>query len=330
MKTANRSELYGCTENEESQGLNTKFAFCRDSCLCSKTSFTHRLLRLLPKNWIYFRIMPDLFHIVILVKVGKERIELENLFRIIYIYHIGRSVFEPITLDIESLSFEELYHPHQIRSLRGNPHFFIAIAVVQEFIVTGSGFYNPFFRLIHRMNTQRGLYIPMVFERKRGYGTGFSEISSILRKSVSHILRSPVLVVGQSLHDNCHSSWRIPFIDNLRNLRTVFVRSGSFLDGTLDIIGWHICLAGFFESVIQCRIHRRITSGTCCDSNEFCMYSEHLPTSIIGECFFGSNNGSSSHRRKREKSISYIRGSIWIQGKKSNLLGTFPIAPLFL
>ena len=50
MKTAYRSESYGCTVNEEAQSLNAKFAFCRDFFLHSYLFYHFPVLQTLARD----------------------------------------------------------------------------------------------------------------------------------------------------------------------------------------------------------------------------------------------------------------------------------------
>ncbi len=132
--------------------------------LSPESSLYHRLFRLLPKFGRNIGIVPDLFHIVIVFEISKESIEFEYFFRIVHAHDIRGTVFKSIILGSKSLSFEEFHHPHQIRSLRRDSHFFI---VIQEFVIARSGFYDPFFDLIHRMGTDKSFDISLVLESKR-------------------------------------------------------------------------------------------------------------------------------------------------------------------
>lgn len=142
------------------------------------------------------------------------------------------------------------------------------------------------------------LDIPLVFKGKRRNRACFSEISSILSKRMAHILRRSISVIGEGFYHNRHSPHRVPFINNLGNFGTILIGTRSFLDRTLNIVSRNIGLTSFLYSIIKSWVHGRVTTRACSYRDKFCMNSKNFSPSIIGKCFFWSNNWSSSHNKK--------------------------------
>lgn len=142
------------------------------------------------------------------------------------------------------------------------------------------------------------LDIPLVFKCKRRNRACFSEISSILSKRMAHILRRSISVIGEGFYHNCDSSRGIALIDNLCNFGTILISTRSFLDRTLNIVSGDISFTSLFYSIMKGRVHCRVTTCTRSDGDKFCMNGKYFTASIIGKCFFWSNNWSSSHNKK--------------------------------
>src|SRR5581483_136531 len=106
---------------------------------------------------------------------------------------------------------------------------------------------------------------------------GIGHRAAVAGHGGAHLGGCPVTVVGQAFNEKGHPAGTVSLIHDRLIISTAGISTRAALDGSLDVVGGHRCLASLLDRVIQRRVAVWVTTtGACRHLDVFDQFCEEL------------------------------------------------------